>query len=96
MCLPCQYDEPANTDRLLCSRLSRLGCFWVAAYLLSLQRRIKDAHTPMSGSMAFLAEMPLQFELPCAYGSPLGFLTPVVRTQSERRRFFREVAAFLW
>jgi hypothetical protein len=32
MCLPCQYDEPANTNRLLCSRLSRLGCLWVVAY----------------------------------------------------------------
>ena len=75
MCLPCQYDEPANTDRLLCSRLSRLGCFWVAAYPLSLQRRIKDDHLPKSGSMAFMAETPLHFELPCAYESPLGFQT---------------------
>jgi len=77
---------PANTNRLLCSRLSRLGCFWVAAYLLSLQRRTKDDHIPKIGSMAIMAETPLHFELPCAYESPLGFQTVATLRRAKHHR----------
>ena len=35
--------------------------------------------------MAFLAETPLQFELPCAYESPLGFQTVATLRHATRR-----------